>query len=130
MSNSSSSGNNSEQLRQITQNLATITSALGTLTHGVTENRDRLSRLENLATQNADNIDTLAQFSRDSAARLQALETATLNLTDNQQTILGIQEAQARTQQQLAENLTEIKAASEKYDRILDYLMRRDGERQ
>ena len=34
------------------------------------------------------------------------------------------------TQQQLAENLTEIRAASEKYDRILDYLMRRDGERQ
>lgn len=128
MTNSNSNGNN-EQLRQITQNLATITSALGTLTNGVTQNRDRISRLESVATQNVENIETLAQFSRDSAARLQALETATLNLTDNQQNILEIQESQARTQQQLAENLAEIRAASERYDRILDYLMQRDGDR-
>ncbi|WP_036489715.1 hypothetical protein [Myxosarcina sp. GI1] len=128
MTNSNSNGSN-DRLEQITQNLATITSALGTLTNGVTQNRDRISRLESVASQNADNIETLAQFSRDSAARLRALETATLNLTDNQQNILGIQETQARTQQQLAENLAEIRAASEKYDRILDYLLRRDGER-
>ncbi len=115
-------GNNNDQLQQITQNLASITSTLGTLSNGVIENRERIQRLE--------------QFSSDSAERIQTLETIALNQNDTQQTILETQATLARTaeqltqqQEQLINNQAETRAAIEKIDRVLDYLMRRDGDR-
>ena len=115
-------GNNNDQLQQITQNLASITSTLGTLSNGVIENRERIQRLE--------------QFSSDSAERIQTLETIALNQNDTQQTILETQATLARTaeqltqqQEQLINNQAETRAAIEKIDRVLDYLMRRDGNR-
>ncbi len=115
-------GNNNDQLQQITQNLASITSTLGTLSNGVIENRERIQRLE--------------QFSSDSAERIQTLETIALNQNDTQQTILDTQATLARTaeqltqqQEQLINNQAETRAAIEKIDRVLDYLMRRDGDR-
>jgi hypothetical protein len=57
--------------QQITQNLATITNVLGTLSNGVTENRERIQRLE--------------QFSSDSVARLESLDRLAESLALNAQ---------------------------------------------
>ena len=51
--------NNSDQLQKITQNLASITSALGTLSNVVIEDRERITRLEQFSSENAARLESL-----------------------------------------------------------------------
>ena len=121
--------NNNDQLQQITQSLGRITSTLGSLANGVIENREKVKRLE--------------QFSSESAERIKILEMIAQNHSDTQKIILDTQSRIATTQELLAQqqeqlvqqqeqlitNQAETRAAIEKIDRVLDYLMRRDSNR-
>ncbi|MGK7897706.1 MAG: hypothetical protein AB4372_29840 [Xenococcus sp. (in: cyanobacteria)] len=127
---------NSDQLQKITQNLASITSALGTLSNIAIDNRDRINTLEQYASQSVARLESLERLAEGLALNAQ-------NQNNTQQSILETQTTLARTieqvtqqqaqlieqQAQLITNQAETRAAIEKIDRVLDYLMRRDGDR-
>ncbi len=127
--------NNSDQLQKITQNLASITSALGTLSNVVViEDRERITRLEQFSSENAARLESLDRLAEGLALNAQNQNNTQQNILETQTTLARTieqltqqQEQLIQQQAQLVTNQAETKAAIEKIDRVLDYLMRRDG---
>ena len=126
--------NNSDQLQKITQNLASITSVLGTLSNVVIEDRERITRLEQFSSENAARLESLDRLAEGLALNAENQNNTQQNILETQTTLartieqLTQQQGQLIQQQtQLVTNQAETRAAIEKIDRVLDYLMRRDG---
>ena len=121
--------NNSDQLQKITQNLASITSALGTVSNIVIEDRDRISILEKFASESVARLDSLDRLTESLALNAQNQNSTQQNILETQTTLARTIEQLTQQQAQLITNQAETRAAIEKIDRVLDYLMKRDRDR-
>jgi hypothetical protein len=143
----SSNGNNSDRLQQITENLASITTVLATLSHEVRENRERILRLEKFSSENAARLERLDRLAEGLVINVQnqnetqrsVLETQVIltrtteqrqeQLINNHERLIQQQERIVLQQEKLIQHQAETRAAIAKIDRVLDYLLKRDSDR-
>jgi chromosome segregation ATPase len=106
---------NTQQLAQLSQTTQFLTSAQLELARSIDILTRRVDRVEQQVESIAQQVSTLIDSQR--------------TLTDSQQSLAQSMERLVAIQEQLAQQQASTNAAVERLDRILDYLIRRDGER-
>ena len=112
-----------QDIQTLTTAQSEIAQGMGLLTQTISQFNDRMCAL----------IDIIERIEKQHEALVnsqQRLTETQLGMTQSMERMSEIQERMAQVQERLAHNLASSDAAVERLDRLVDYLIRQDGERE
>lgn len=120
----------SERLDRIEQYLGDTLNLVTQLAQRSSQIEENINTLTQRSLQTEEHISALAQRFVQTDEQISALTQSQQLLTDNQNTLLrSMNEVYSTIIPRITEEITALQASNERLDRIIDYLLRRDGDR-